>query len=452
MKILIVGVGKLGEYLAKCLVKEGNEVTLVDRDFSKAKDVINNEDLAYICGNGLDTNILSEAGINDTDLLISVMEKDEQNVMCCMLGKKLGANHTIARIRTPEYANSVSILKDELGLSMIINPELLTARHIANILSIPSVLDVTMFFKGRIEMISLKVKEKSCLVGNTMSNMSKKINGRIIICAIERNGEIIIPRGNTKVQVNDKIYVTGTPKDIREFLKFAKEMDGQTKTVLIAGGSNTAIYLTKILEEMDMKVKIIEINEDRCKFLSETLKNTLIINGDVSDQNVLYEEGIDKCDAFVTLNSIDEENIVCSIFAKQLNVPKIITKVNHINLEGVIDTAKLDTIITPHKIASNQIVRYVSAMQNSGASCCESIYKFADEKIEMLEFNIRDDFAMIDKKIKDLSLKDGILILAIWRGRKVIFPNGDDKIEKMDTVIVINNNNDKIKDINDILE
>lgn len=451
MKIIIVGIGKLGEYLAIKLVEEGHEVTLIDIDFKDNQALLNNVDLTYICGSGLDANILLEADIENTDILISVMEKDEQNAMCCLLGKKLGAKHTIARIRTPEYTNSVSILKEELGLSMVINPELLTARHIGNILSIPSILDVTMFFKGRIEMISLKVKEKNKLIGYTIANLSRKINGNLIICAIERNNEIIIPKGNTKVGEGDKIYVTGTPHDINGFLKFASLIADKTKKVIICGGSNTAIYLAQILNEMEMKVKIIEINEDRCRFLSEKLPNTLIINGDVSDQNILYEEEIDKCDAIVNLNSIDEENIVNSIFASLIKVPKIITKVNHINLNGVIEHANLDTIITPHKIASKEIVRYLRAMQNSKTSRCESIYKFDDDKFELLEFNIRDDFKKVGLKIKDINFKEGILVVAIWRGRKIIFPSGDEKIEKLDTLIVINNN-DNIKDINDILE
>lgn len=451
MKIIIAGIGKLGEYLAKSLVKDENEVTLIDINFNDKETLINNEDLNYICGNALDYTILEEADIANTDILISVMEKDEQNAMCCMLGKKLGAKRTIARIRRPEYSASVSILKEELGLSMIINPELLTARHISNILSIPSILDVTMFFKGRIEMISIKVKEKSNLIGYTMKNLSKKIDGRIIICSIERNNEIIIPRGNTKVQLGDKLNVTGTPKDIMEFLKFSSLLDNKTKKVIIAGGSNTAVYLTKILEDMGMMVTIIEANEERCNVLSEILPKSLIIKGDISDQNILYEEGLDKCDAFVTLNNIDEENIVLSIFASLLNVPKIITKVNHINLEGVIETSNIDTVITPHKIATKEIVLYIRAIENSGASSCESIYKFADDKFEMLEFNVREDFTMINQKIKNIPLKEGILIVAIWRGRKVIFPSGEEEINKMDTIIVINNNN-KIKDINDILE
>ena len=450
MKIIIVGVGKLGEYLAKSLVKEKHEVTLIDIDFTTSQDIINNEDLNYINGNGLDANILLEAGIKDTDLLISIMDQDEHNTICCLLGKKLGAKHTIARIRTPEYANSTEILKDDLGLSMTINPEKLTANHIARVLSIPSALNATIFFKGRIQMISIRVKEKGLIEGLSITSLQKKIEGRIIVCAIERNNEIIIPRGNTKLQANDIIHITGTRKDINEFLKFAR-LSEQTKKVIISGGSNTALYLARSLAEMDMDTKIIEINEKRCELLSEKLPDTLIINGDASDQNLLYEEELDKCDAFVSLSNIDEENIIASMFASLVGVPKIITKVNHINLEGIIEKANIDTVITPHKIATNQIVKYVRAMQNGSNSSCESIYKFDDDKFEILEFNIKKDFKALNIKLKDLVLKEGVLIAAILRKEKIIFPSGNEEIKLRDTIVVIDKDS-KIQDINDILE
>lgn len=450
MKIIIAGVGKLGEYLTKSLVKDKNDVTLVDVDFTTSRDVINNEDVNYISGNALDSNVLIEAGIEDADLLISVMEKDEQNVMCSLLGKTLGVKHTIARIRTPEYMSSINILKEQLGLSMAINPEQLTASQIARALSIPSALEATTFLKGRIQMISLKIKQGSKLVGVTIGELSKKANG-IIVCAVERNNVTIIPRGDTKLQVGDKISITGSSTNINKFLNYANLISERTKKVIICGGSNTSIYLTRQLIDMGMSVKIIEMNEDRCKFLSEQLPKALIINGDVSDQDVLYEEGIESCDAFVTLTSIDEENIIYSMFASMCNVPKIITKINHIELDGIVEKASIDTVITPQKIANNHIVQYVRAMEHSKKSSCEAIYKFDDDNFEMLEFNIKDDFKGINKKLKDIKFKDGILIVAIARGKNIIFPTGQDEIKVKDTIVVIDNK-DLVKDINDILE
>ena len=450
MKIIIAGVGKLGEYLAKSLVKEEHDVTLVDLDFATNQNVINNEDLNYINGNALDANVLIEAGIRETDLLISVMDQDELNTICCLLGKKLGAKNTIARIRTPEYANSTEILKDDLGLSMTINPEKMAANHIARVLSIPSAINATIFFKGRIQMISIKVKENSILENLNITTLQRKIEGRIIVCAIERNNEIIIPRGYTKIQTGDILHITGARKDIRDFLKYADLAD-ETKKVIISGGSNIAIYLAKSLAEMDMDTKIIEINEERCELLSEKLPETLIIHGDASNQNLLYEEELDKCDAFVTLSNIDEENIISSMFASLLKVPKIITKVNHINLDGIIEKANIDTVITPHKIATHQIVKYVRAMQNGKSSSCESIYKFDDDKFEMLEFKIKNDFKKLNTKLKDITLKEGVLIAAILRKENIIFPTGNDEIKIRDIIVVIDKDS-KIQDINDILE
>ncbi len=449
MKIIIVGIGKLGEFLVRSLVKEDNEITLVDVDFTTSMDVINNEDVNYVHGSGLDANVLVEAGVGDADLLISVMENDEQNVMCSLLGKKLGAKHTIARIRTPEYSNSVNILKDELGLSMLINPELLAAAHIARALSIPSAMEATTFLKGRIQLVSFKVKEKSPIDKITVSDISRKVNN-LIICAIERDEKIIVPSGNTKLQSEDKIYVSGTTKAINEFLIFSELIQEKTKRVMISGGSSTAVYLAQSLLDMGMQVKIIEINEERCKELSEKIPKALIIHGDASDQNVLFEEGIENMDAFVALTSIDEENIVYSMFAAMHKVPKIITKINHINLDGIVEKTHIDAVITPHKIASNQIVKYVRAMIDSDKSSCEAIYS-VDDAFEMLEFNIKDDFRELNKKIRDINFKEGLLIIAMMRGKSIIFPTGNDIIKEGDTVVVIDTK-DELRDINDILD
>ena len=336
MKIIIAGIGKLGEYLAKELSEDNNEVTLIDEKAYSNKDVINNEDVFFVNGNALDTNNLVTAGISNADLLISVMDKDEKNIMCCFLGKKLGVKKTIARVRTLEYATSINLLKEDLGLSMIINPEYMTASHIAKILSIPNALDTITFCKGRIYMVSIKIKPKSTLEGLSLITLAKKLKKRVIVCALERGNETIIPKGNHKLEIGDKIFVTGTRDNILSFLQFANLVGKKAKKVIIGGGSSTAVYLAKMLIEMGMDVKIIEINEERCKFLSENIPKALIINGDASDQNLLYEENIKNVDSYISLNSIDEENIIHSMFAKSINVPNVITKVNHINLDGVI--------------------------------------------------------------------------------------------------------------------
>ncbi len=451
MKIIIVGVGKLGEYLAKTLVKDHHEVTLVDRDFSFALDVINNEDLNYICGNGLDPDVLMEAGIKDADLLISVMQEDENNIICCLLGKKLGAEKTIARIRNNAYAKSLKYFGEDLGLSMVINPDQLAADMISRVINIPRAIDATTFLKGRILMISIKVKEDSNLVNNSINVITKRFKGQIIICAIERNGETIIPTGSTKLMTDDKIYLTGTLKDINVFLKFDNIISGKVRDVMICGGSRISVYLAKSLCDMGINVKIIEIDREKCKELSEKLPEAIIINGDASDQNVLYEEGLEECDAFITLTGIDEENIIYSMFASNFKNCKRITKINHIDLDGIVEQAGIDTVITPHKIATNHISQYVMAMQNSLKSNCSAVYTFDKCDFEMLEFNISNDFNGLNTKLKELKLKKGILIISILRDKQVLFPGGNDVILNNDIIVVIDSKNQVI-DINDILE
>lgn len=451
MKIVIVGIGKLGKYLTNLLVKEDNEITLVDINFFGKESLINNEDVNYVEGNALDSNILIEAGISDADLLISVMKSDSENIMCSLIGKKLGAKHTIARIRTPEYFNSVNIIRDVLGLSMVINPEALAAAQIAQALSIPSALDATSFFKGKMEVISLRIKENSKLNEMSVEELSKKIKNKIIVCAIERADKVIIPSGDTKLLEGDKIHITGKRKDINIFLKYTKLISRTTKKVIIAGGSSIAVYLSQILIDMGMNVKIIERDEQRCKFLSEKIPNSLIIHGDISNQNILYEEGIKECDAFVSLTSLDEENIVYSMFASSLGVPKVITKVNHINLDGIIKKANIDTAIASHKVAANHVVQYIRAVENSKSSSCEAIYKFDDDVFEIIEFKVKEDFKGLNTKIKNLNIKDNLLISAIQRGKNIIYPNGEEEIKLKDSILIIAKNG-TLRNLNDLVK
>lgn len=452
MKIIIAGVGKLGEYLAKELSLDNNEITIIDEKYINNREVVNNEEVFYVNGNALDANTLEEAGAKNADMLISVMDKDEKNIMCSFLGKKLGVKKTIARVRTVEYSSSINLLKEDLGLSMVINPELMTAGHIARTLSIPNALNTIHFFKGRLFMVAFKVKENSTITGLSVNHLLRKIPKRVIICAINRDGKTIIPSGGDVIEKDDKLFITGTRDDVLFFLKYANLASDKNKKIIIAGGSTTAVYLAKMLIESGMQVKIIEISEERCKELSEKLPKAMIINGDVSNQDLLYEEGIESCDAFISLNSIDEENIVHSMFAKGINVPSVITKVNHINLDGVLDKSDIDNVITPHKIACNSIVRYLRAIENSNDSSCESIYKFDNEHFVMMEFYIKKGFKGINIKLKDLHVSKDALVVAILRGRSIIFPNGNDELKEKDTVIIASNNKKNIKDINDILE
>lgn len=451
MKIVIAGIGKFGDYLTRQLAKENNEITVIDTNFEGKEALINNEDINNIEGNALDIKILEEAGVQNSDLLIASMKEDSENVMCALLSRKLGVKNTIARIRRPEYIDSLNMIKEPLGLSMIINPKSLTANQIAQTLSIPSAIETTSFFKGRIYVISLKLKEDSKYIGQSIKEISQKLNGNIIVCAIERENSVVIPNGETIIQAEDKIHITGTRKDINSFLRYGNLIQDKTRQVMIVGGSDISKYLANQLADTDMKVKIVEPNKEVALELAETLDNVLVINADPSDEQTLFEEGIQETDAFVALTGIDEENIVYSMFASSQKVPKVITKINHINLSGITQMAKIDAVVSPHKIAANQVVQYVRAMEKGKSSSCESIYNFGDNIFEMIEFKVKEDFKGINKKIEELKLQDDTLIGAIQRGKNIIYPQGKDEIRLNDTVLVICRNN-KVKELNDMIK
>ena len=451
MKIVIAGIGKFGDYLTRQLAKENNEITVIDINFTGKEALINNEDINNIEGNALDVKILEEAGVQNSDLLISSMKEDSENVMCALLARKLGVKNTIARIRRPEYIDSLNMIKEPLGLSMIISPKQLTANQIAQTLSIPSAIETTSFFKGRIYVISLKLKEDSKYIGQSIKEISQKLNGNIIVCAIEREDSVVIPNGETIIQAEDKIHITGTRKDINSFLRYGNLIQDKTRQVMIVGGSDISKYLANQLADTDMKVKIVEPNKEVALELAETLDNVLVINADPSDEQTLFEEGIQETDAFVALTGIDEENIVYSMFASSQKVPKVITKINHINLSGITQMAKIDAVVSPHKIAANQVVQYVRAMEKGKSSSCESIYNFGDNIFEMIEFKVKEDFKGINKKIEELKLQDDTLIGAIQRGKNIIYPQGKDEIRLNDTVLVICRNN-KVKELNDMIK
>ena len=451
MKIVIAGIGKFGDYLTRQLAKENNEITVIDINFNGKEALINNEDINNIEGNALDVKILEEAGVQNSDLLIASMKEDSENVMCALLARKLGVKNTIARIRRPEYIDSLNMIKEPLGLSMIISPKQLTANQIAQTLSIPSAIETTSFFKGRIYVISLKLKEDSKYIGQSIKDISQKLNGNIIVCAIEREDKIVIPNGETIIQAEDKIHITGTRKDINSFLRYGNLIQDKTRKVMVVGGSDISKYLANQLADTDMKIKIIEPNKEVALELAETLDNVLVINADPSDEQTLFEEGIQETDAFVALTGIDEENIVYSMFASAQKVPKVITKINHINLSGITQMAKIDAVVSPHKIAANQVVQYVRAMEKGKSSSCESIYNFGDNIFEMIEFKVKEDFKGINQKLEELKMIDDTLIGAIQRGKNIIYPQGKDEIKLNDTVLVICRNN-KVKELNDMIK
>ncbi len=453
MDIIIAGVGKIGLAVIATLVKEGHDVTVIDKNKDVITDVTNIYDVMGVCGNCADCETLEEAGVDKAELFVAFTDSDEMNMLSCFLAKKMGAKHTVARIRNPEYNDcSLGFMRQQLDLSMSVNPELLVAQELYNILKIPSAFKVEYFARRGLEIIEMKLKETSPLCGKKLSKLREKQKEEFLIGAVLRDGNLIIPDGNFELSTGDIISLAATPTDMQKILKSMGIINKQVRSVMILGGSKTAYYLSKMLLSSGNEVKIIEKDTKRCEELSDVIPKAVLINGDGSQQELLLEEGLRTLDAFVALTGMDEENILISIFASNQNVPKVISKVNRDEMVKMAEKLGLDCIVSTKSITSDIILRYTRALENSlDSSSIETLYRIMDGKVEALEFKIKEDSKLIGVPIKEMKIKSGILIAGITHAnRKTIIPSGDDCIMQGDRVIILSARS-RIAQLSDIL-
>lgn len=451
MKIIIVGGGKVGYTLAQQLATEDHDIILIDNDAEVLNHADETLDIMCIKGNGASVEILREANIIETDLLIAVTDSDELNMICCVIGKKLGAKQTVARIRNTDYSNEYKMLKSELELNMVINPEMDAADEIARMIQFPSATNVETFANNMLEMVEFRVIETDPIINKRLMDLTKNLPAKVLFCAVRRNGEITIPKGDFYFSANDIVYVIGERRDINKFFNYLGRSTHKAKNLTIIGGSRLAIYLSWMLDELNINVKIIELNKDRCVLLSEILPNALIIHGDGTDQEVLDNENIQSADAMVALTDMDEENLISSLYAHQCGVSKVILKINRHNYIPIVKKLGLDSIISPKLTTANNILRYVRALDNSQGIAVEKLYKILDDEAEVAEFTAKNSPDLVNIKLKDLNLKKDILIAALVRNKKIIIPYGDDCIKEGDKVIVVTKTG-FITDLIEILE
>ena len=450
MKIIIVGCGKVGTTLAEQLNRENHDITLIDCDSEALQSISDSTDVMSVTGNGAVYQVQMEAGIKEADLLIATTNSDELNMLCCLIAKKAGNCHTIARIRNPEYSAEINYIREELNLSLAINPELAAAREIARLLRFPNAIKIELFAKGRIELLKFMIPKDSILDRMKVMDVVSRLKSNVLICAVERGDDVVIPDGNFEMRGGDKISFIAPHADCADFFRKAGIENNTVNSAMFVGGGKLTVYLAKALADTKIKIKIIEQDEERCRILSELLPHAMIIHGDGSDQKLLLEEGIRQTEAFASLTGFDEENILLSLYAASQSRAKLITKVNKIAFENVINALNLGRVIYPKMLTADIILQYVRAMQNSMGSNIETLYKIVADKAEALEFRVRGDSPVLGIPLEKLRTRNNLLVACINRNGRIIMPRGKDTLEAGDTVIIVTTHTG-LNDLKDIL-
>ena len=437
MKIIIVGCGNVGSAIAEQLSYEGHNITVVDVNEKLVNGVSDAYDVLGVVGNGASLNIQREAGVDNADLLIAVTGADELNLLCCLIARKAGGCHTIARVSNPVYSREIGFIKEELGLSMIINPQMAAAQEIGRLLKFPSALKVDSFAKSRVELVIYKVPEDSALCGVKLRDLTAKVKCNVLIPIVERGEEVMIPDGEFELAAGDEITIVSPAENTIDFFKKMGDPTSVTRDIMMIGGGTTTIYLARQLLNMGVKVKIVEQDQARCEELTEMLPKALVICGDATDKELLIEEGLKTVGAFASMTNFDEENIMLTLFAKSLSKAKLFTKVHRISYDEIIESLGVGSVIYPKYITAEEIIKYVRAMKNSIGSNIETLYRLNDNRVEALEFQIREDSPVVGIPLKELNLKKNMIIGCITHKGKVEMPTGNSVIKVNDMVILI---------------
>ncbi|RGY95865.1 Trk system potassium transporter TrkA [Clostridium sp. AM58-1XD] len=451
MRIVIIGCGKVGMTLAEQLCDEHQDVVIIDSSLRRMQEIPENIDAMRIVGNGSSIQTQLEAGVDQADILIAVTGSDELNLLCCLIAKKAGDCQTIARVRNPVYSKEIGFIKERLGVSMVINPELAAATEIARLLRFPSAIKIDTFAKGRVELLKFKIRKEFGLNDVAVSGLQDKLKSNVLVAAVERDEDVYIPNGDFILKDGDSISLIASPQNASEFFHAIGLKTNQVRNCMIVGGGKIAYYLARQLIEMKITVRIIEKELERCEQLSELLPEAMIVNGDGTDKKLLLEEGLQRAEGFVTMTNMDEENILLTLFAKDQSTAKLVTKVNRIAFDDIIERLDIGSVIYPKYITADYILQYVRAMHNSIGSNVETLYQILDNRAEALEFSIREKSQVTGIPLMNLTLKDNLLIGCIHRKGRIMIPRGHDCIEVGDTVIIVTTQKG-LHDIQDVMK
>ena len=437
MKIIVIGTGKVGGILIEQLAQEGHQIVAIERNEKKLLELQNSLDILCLSGNGTDRNLLIEAGVSTADLVIAATNSDEVNMICCLLARKLGASHTIARVRKPDLADEIELFSEDMGLSMTINPELYAAQEIFSVLRFPGLMSVEPFRHGLFEIVEFRLAEDGPVTSMTLQELALKYSSKALVCAIRRKGSTFIPDGSATLMKGDVISFAAEPKEAEHFLKLCGIKSRMPKHIIIIGAGMIAYYLIRMMHGIGMKPVILEKEADIAEEFNQLLPDVLVLNADGTNRDVLEEEGLDMADAFISLTGTDEVNILMGMYAEREGVPKVVTKISKNSMIDLIDADRVGSIVCPRDIVTSRVISYVRASESAGSSNVETVYRISEQSAEALEFIVRekhDDLTGIP--LRDLRFREGILICAILRNHTVIIPRGNDTIEQGDHVII----------------
>ncbi len=451
MKIVIVGLGTIGKTILRSLSNMGHTIVIIDENKDKVENMIEKYDVTGVVGNGACMDILIEAGSQDADLAIFLTNSDELNVFACLTAKKAGVKNTIARVRNPDYRQQIRDMKDELGISMIVNPEKETAEEIFNLINLPSISQMEHFAKGKALLAEIVVDEGCSLIGETLISLGKQLKTKVLVCAVQRGDNVIIPSGTFMFKEGDRVHFTSDANSLRDFLAEAKLEKLPFKNIMIIGGDKTGYYLAEELSKKKFNIKLLESNLERAEELAEMLPKVTVINANGTQHDLLIEEGIEVMDAFVALTNIDEENMIVSMFANKMDVTKTITQIKNDELYDMLGELGIENTVSPKRIVADRIISYIRALTNKRGSNVLTLYRLVNDRVEALEFLAKKEEKFFNKPLKTIKTKENCLIACIIRENEVIIPDGNSHIQLGDNVIVVTTHKN-FDDLNDILD
>ena len=451
MNIVIIGLGTIGVGVLQTIASDNHTITIIDDDKVQVERLIERYDVQGVVGNGASLEIQKEAGMDNADVAIVLTESDELNIFACLVAKKLGVKNTIARVRDPDYRQQIITMKDELGISMIVNPEQDTATEIFNLINLPAIAEVEYFANGKVLLVEIAVEKESTLINETLISIGQKLNTKVLICAIRRRDEVIIPSGHTKILEGDKIYFTANAKHLRDFLSEAKIIKSRLKNIMIVGGTRTSYYLANHLSKKKYNIKLIENDIKAAESLADALPHVTVVNGCCTQHDMLVEEGIEAMDAFVALTDDDEDNMIVSMFANKMGVKKTITQIKNESLNSMLSALDIENNVSPKDIVADRITSYIRALANSRGSGVLTLYRLVNSQVEALEFAAKQQSKMYGHKLRELKIKSDCLVACIIRGTEIIIPDGNATIQLGDKVVVVTTHKN-FNDLADVFE